>query len=62
MSSPFFFCKSLMYENLVSAPAMEEGGYWGWQIGVRHAQAFLATGPLKVDDPFTLVELVTPRP
>lgn len=36
--------------------------YWGWQIGVRHAQAFLSTGPLKVDDPFALVEMVTPRP
>ncbi len=36
--------------------------YWGWQIGVKYAQAFLATGPLKVDDPFTLVEMVTPRP
>ncbi len=36
--------------------------YWGWQIGVRHAQAFLATSPLKVDDPLTLVESVTPRP
>lgn len=36
--------------------------YWGYQIGVRHAQAFLAVSPLKVDDPFTLVETVTPRP
>jgi len=36
--------------------------YWGWQIGVKYAQAFLATTPLKVDDPLTLVETVTTRP
>ena len=36
--------------------------YWGWQIGVKYGQAFLATTPLKVDDPFTLVEMVSPRP
>src|SRR5438477_425898 len=36
--------------------------YWGWQIGVKYAQAFLATSPLKIDDPFILVETVTPRP
>ena len=36
--------------------------YWGWQIGVKHAQAFLATTPLKIDDPFSLIETVTPRP
>ena len=36
--------------------------YWGWQIGVRHAQAFLSMAPLKVEDPFTLVESVVPRP
>ena len=36
--------------------------YWGYQIGVRYAQAFLATTPLKVDDPLMLVETVIPRP
>lgn len=36
--------------------------YWGWQIGVRHGQAFLATSPLRVDDPLSLVQSVTPRP
>jgi hypothetical protein len=29
---------------------------------VKFAQAFIATNPLKVDDPFTLIETVTPRP
>jgi N-acetylglucosamine malate deacetylase 1 len=37
-------------------------GYWGWQIGVRYGQAFLATGPLKVNDPLTLVKDVVVRP
>ncbi len=36
--------------------------YWGWQVGVKYAHAFLAVSPLKVDDPFALVETVTPRP
>ncbi len=36
--------------------------YWGWQIGVKHGQAFLATSPLKVGDPMTLVKDVVPRP
>ena len=36
--------------------------YWGWQIGVKHAQAFLATTPLNIDDPLQLVEKVKPRP
>ncbi len=36
--------------------------YWGWQIGVKFGQAFLATSPLKVEDPMTLVEYVLPRP
>jgi len=35
--------------------------YWGWQIGVRYGQAFLATGPLKVSDPLALVLDVAPR-
>jgi hypothetical protein len=36
--------------------------YWGWQIGVKFAQAYLATTPLKVGDPMTLVKDVVPRP
>ncbi len=36
--------------------------YWGWQIGVRYAQAFLAVGPLKIGDPMVLVKDVVPRP
>jgi bacillithiol biosynthesis deacetylase BshB1 len=36
--------------------------YWGWQIGVKYAQAFIATSPLKIDDPVSLVESVQPRP
>lgn len=36
--------------------------YWGWQIGVRYGQAFLATGPLKIGDPMSLVKDVIPRP
>ena len=36
--------------------------YWGWQIGVKHAQAYLSVAPLKVGDPLTLVRDVIPRP
>ena len=36
--------------------------YWGWQIGVKFGQAFVATSPLKIDDPMMLVEHVLPRP
>ena len=36
--------------------------YWGWQVGVKYAQAFLSVTPLKVEDPFVLVESVIPRP
>jgi len=36
--------------------------YWGWQIGVKHAQAFIATTPLTADDPVQLVEKVAARP
>jgi len=36
--------------------------YWGWQIGVKYGQAFLATTPLKVNDPMMLVKDVFPRP
>jgi bacillithiol biosynthesis deacetylase BshB1 len=36
--------------------------YWGWQIGVKYGQAYLATGPLNVGDPLMLVRDVVPRP
>jgi bacillithiol biosynthesis deacetylase BshB1 len=36
--------------------------YWGWQVGVKYGQAFLATSPLKVGDPMVLVKDVIPRP
>jgi bacillithiol biosynthesis deacetylase BshB1 len=36
--------------------------YWGWQIGVKYAQAYLATTPLKIGDPLLLVRDVVPRP
>ena len=36
--------------------------YWGMQVGVKFGQAFLATGPLKVDDPMVLVRTVQHRP
>jgi len=36
--------------------------YWGWQIGVKYAQAYLSTSPLNVGDPLTLVRDVVPRP
>lgn len=36
--------------------------YWGWQIGVKYGQAYLATGPLKIGDPLMLVRDVVPRP
>jgi len=36
--------------------------YWGWQIGVRYAQAYFSVGPLKVRDPMMLVQDVIPRP
>ena len=35
---------------------------WGWQIGARYGQAFLATHPLRVGDPLDLVKDVVPRP
>jgi N-acetylglucosamine malate deacetylase 1 len=34
----------------------------GFQIGARHAQAFLAVSPLKIGDPMELVKDVHPRP
>ena len=36
--------------------------YWGWQIGVKYGQAYLATGPLRIGDPLMLVRDVIPRP
>jgi bacillithiol biosynthesis deacetylase BshB1 len=36
--------------------------YWGWQIGVKYGQAYLATTPLKVSDPMQLVKDYVPRP
>jgi bacillithiol biosynthesis deacetylase BshB1 len=36
--------------------------YWGWQIGVKYAQPYLSTGPLKIGDPLQLVKDVVPRP
>jgi LmbE family N-acetylglucosaminyl deacetylase len=36
--------------------------YWGWQIGVRYAQPYLATSPLRVADPLDLVRDIVPRP
>jgi len=36
--------------------------YWGWQIGVKHAQAYLSVAPLRIGDPLTLVRDVIPRP
>jgi N-acetylglucosamine malate deacetylase 1 len=36
--------------------------YWGWQIGAKYGQAFVATSPLKVGDPLLLVSEVVPRP
>lgn len=34
---------------------------WGWQIGVKFGQAFLATSPLRIGDPLMLVKDVVPR-
>jgi bacillithiol biosynthesis deacetylase BshB1 len=34
----------------------------GWSIGTRYAQAFLATGPLKISNPMELVREIEPRP
>ena len=36
--------------------------YWGWQIGVKYGQAYLANTPLKVSDPLMLVKDYVPRP
>jgi hypothetical protein len=36
--------------------------YWGWQIGTKYGQPFLAVGPLKVGNPLMLVRDVIPRP
>jgi bacillithiol biosynthesis deacetylase BshB1 len=34
----------------------------GWSIGTRYAQAFLATGPLRISNPMELVREIEPRP
>ena len=34
---------------------------WGWQVGVKYGQAFLATSPLRIGDPLMLVKDVVPR-
>ena len=36
--------------------------YWGWQIGAKYGQAYLATSPLNIPDPMVLVKHVVPRP
>ena len=36
--------------------------YWGWQIGVKYGQAYLAVSPLNVGDPMMLVRDVVTRP
>ena len=36
--------------------------YWGWQIGVKYAQAFLSVGALRIGDPMMLVRDIVPRP
>jgi len=36
--------------------------YWGWQIGAKYGQAYLATAPLNIPDPMVLVKHVVPRP
>jgi bacillithiol biosynthesis deacetylase BshB1 len=35
--------------------------YWGWQIGVKYGQPYLATSPLLVGDPLNLIRDVVPR-
>ena len=35
---------------------------WGWQIGVKYAQAYLSTSPLNIPDPMVLVQNVVTRP
>jgi bacillithiol biosynthesis deacetylase BshB1 len=35
--------------------------YWGWQIGVKYAQAFLSATPLRIGDPMMLVQDIVPR-
>ena len=53
--------------RLASSPSVRDlfstfASYWGWQIGVKYAQAFLATTPIKVTDPLSLVKDVVVRP
>lgn len=36
--------------------------YWGWHVGARYGQAFLANTPLRVNDVIQLVKDASPRP
>jgi bacillithiol biosynthesis deacetylase BshB1 len=36
--------------------------YWGWQVGVKFAQAYLSPTPLRIADPMALVQDIIPRP
>lgn len=36
--------------------------YWGWPIGARYGQAFLANTPVRITDVMNLVKDVSPRP
>jgi LmbE family N-acetylglucosaminyl deacetylase len=41
---------------------LTNAAYWGWQIGAKYGQAFLATSPMRVGDPMSLVKDIIPRP
>jgi len=62
--SQFFNPERPRPEHLPSVRDVFESNarYWGWQIGVKHAQAYLSVTPLKVGDPLSLVRDVIPRP
>jgi len=62
--SQFFNPERPRPEHLPSVRDVFESNarYWGWQIGVRHAQAYLSVTPLRIGDPLTLVRDVIPRP
>jgi len=36
--------------------------FWGWQIGAKYGQPYLASAPLRIGDPLMLVRDVIPRP
>ena len=50
------------HAEVALAPFETFARYWGWQIGAKYGQAFLASSPLKVSDPSLLVQDVVPRP